>query len=44
VLQHHVFEIVDPRQVERSISLAEHSVISPQPLNLRGFQHDAAPL
>ena len=45
VLQHHVLEVVDPRQIERGVRLPKHPVISPQALNLAGLRarcHTAA--
>ena len=44
VLEHHVLEVVNPRQVELGVGRAQHLVIAPEQVELRGIERDAAPL
>ena len=42
VLQHHVLEVVDPRQVEPDVRRAEELMIAPEPVELRAIQANPA--
>src|SRR3712207_8873146 len=39
VLQHHVLEVVDPRQVQLGVGGAEHPVVGPEPVVPRSEEH-----